>query len=343
MPPAKAAVNFVSVRADLWASLQPITLNAYDLNGDLIGSVTTVDVGRRRRSRSPLAGIHSVELLGTANVAGVAWDDLTFDTHSSPPVCPIPAPAGAMLVMCGLGAMRAFRRLRKRSAAATHPAGGPSQFGGQLPTVWRVPCLRLRKHALPVLSESPASGGQSGKVGETQYILRVAVCHCHPSGFQLPVNGCVVRVRGRSRCGEPPEQFGGDDLVALAIRVVALRHEAVERLAAADAILEAGEAVDEGHAVFAGEGADLLRVLVEGIVRVAEFCTHVRRGRQENHPDPGGLSPGNHRLPRRLRASQADAAVIQAVIDRDHIRPQRQHIALEPRSPRSRSSRRRWR
>jgi len=104
--------------------------------------------------------------------------------------------------------------------------------------------------------------------------------------------------------------------------VVALGHEAVERLAAADAIFEACEAIDEGHTIPAGEGADLLRVLVERVVRIAKLCTHVRGGRQEHHLDPGGFCLSDHRLPRRLRASQADATVIQGVVDRDHVRPQ---------------------
>jgi len=107
-----STVNFVSVRADLWASLQPITLNAYGLSGNLIGSATGVDVDGATLQVS-VAGIHSVELLGgTGDVAGVAWDDLTFDAEVPPPVCVIPAPASALLVMCGLGAMRAFRRRR---------------------------------------------------------------------------------------------------------------------------------------------------------------------------------------------------------------------------------------
>ncbi len=109
---AEAVVNFVSIRADLWASLQPITLNAYGLNGNLIGSMTTTDMdGATLQISAP--GIHSVELLGTGNVAGVAWDDLTFDTGEvTPPVCAIPAPASAMLVMCGLATIRAIRRRR---------------------------------------------------------------------------------------------------------------------------------------------------------------------------------------------------------------------------------------
>ena len=114
------------------------------------------------------------------------------------------------------------------------------------------------------------------------------------------------------------------------IGVVDLGHEVSQGLAVVHALLEAREAVNEGYGIPARESADLARVLIEGVVRVAEFCAGVGRGRQENHLDPGGLGLCDHRLPRRLRTRQADAAVIQTIIDRDHVRPKRQHVVLEP-------------
>jgi hypothetical protein len=107
----KVTTNFVSVRGDLWGSDRTVSLNAYDVNGNLIDAVTTNDVDGPTLEIFA-NGIHSVQLLGTDNQSGVAWDDLTFN-RTSDQVCPVPAPASAMLVLCGLGAMRAFRRLRK--------------------------------------------------------------------------------------------------------------------------------------------------------------------------------------------------------------------------------------
>jgi hypothetical protein len=102
--------DFVSVVSDLWGSGQSIALNAYDMDGNLIDSVTAIDSGGTTLELSA-AGIHSVQLLGTNNETGVAWDNLTFNSISNP--CVIPAPASALLALCGLGFMRAFRRLHQ--------------------------------------------------------------------------------------------------------------------------------------------------------------------------------------------------------------------------------------
>jgi len=110
-PSVMAVTDRVSIRTDFYGDIVPglersITLNAYDVFGNLIGSDTTVNMGGDLLEVS-VAGIHSVQFLGTDNNGGVAIDDLTF--------CPleaavVPAPAGAMLVACGLGAVRALRR-----------------------------------------------------------------------------------------------------------------------------------------------------------------------------------------------------------------------------------------
>jgi hypothetical protein len=77
-PLQRAVTNFVSVRADFQGEGQPITLNAFDVDGNLITSSTTADVGGATLSVSA-PGIHSVQFLGTQDEGGVALDDLTFN------------------------------------------------------------------------------------------------------------------------------------------------------------------------------------------------------------------------------------------------------------------------
>jgi hypothetical protein len=81
-PLQRAVTDFVSVRADLQGEGQSITLNTFDVNGNLIASFTTPDVGGATLSVSA-PGIHSVQFLGTQDQGGVALDDLTF--HSVTP------------------------------------------------------------------------------------------------------------------------------------------------------------------------------------------------------------------------------------------------------------------
>jgi len=104
-PSVMAVTDSVSVRGDLWGGGRAITLNAFDVSGNLIGASTTSDTGGAILQISA-AGIHSVQFLGTDNDGGVAIDDLTFD-----PLEPaVPAPAAVMLVVCGLGVVRALGR-----------------------------------------------------------------------------------------------------------------------------------------------------------------------------------------------------------------------------------------
>jgi hypothetical protein len=86
-PSMPAVTDFVSVRGDLQGSGQSITLNAFDVDGNLIASFTTTDDGGATLSVSA-PGIHSVQFLGTQDVVGgVALDDLTFNrvTPAGPP------------------------------------------------------------------------------------------------------------------------------------------------------------------------------------------------------------------------------------------------------------------
>jgi len=78
-PTQLAVTDFVSVRGDLHGAGQSITLDTFDVNGNLIASFTTTDVGGATLSISA-PGIHSVQFLGTQDQGGVALDDLTFNS-----------------------------------------------------------------------------------------------------------------------------------------------------------------------------------------------------------------------------------------------------------------------
>jgi hypothetical protein len=78
-PSQLAVTDFVSLRGDLEGdSGGSVTLNAYDVAGNLIGSITVPDSGGQLLAIST-PGIHRVEFLGTNNNYGVSVDDFTFN------------------------------------------------------------------------------------------------------------------------------------------------------------------------------------------------------------------------------------------------------------------------
>jgi hypothetical protein len=77
-PRIAAVTDFVSARGDLWGSGLPVTLKAFDVNGNLLTEMSTADSGGETLVVSS-PGIHSVEFHGTIDDAGVALDDLTFN------------------------------------------------------------------------------------------------------------------------------------------------------------------------------------------------------------------------------------------------------------------------
>ena len=104
--PAQFAVtDYVSVRGDSWGGGQLITLNAFDKDGILMDSFTTVDSGGATLTVSK-PGIHAVQFLGTQDSGGVALDDFAFNAVS--PVSPVPEPSTLLLLgsgLAGLGGM----------------------------------------------------------------------------------------------------------------------------------------------------------------------------------------------------------------------------------------------
>jgi len=82
-PYYEAVTNYVSVRADTNGHGANVTLEAFDINGTMIGSNTVADAGGETLSVT-VPGIHSVEFLGSDSGDGVAIDDFTFN-----PVTPV--------------------------------------------------------------------------------------------------------------------------------------------------------------------------------------------------------------------------------------------------------------
>jgi hypothetical protein len=82
-PSAQAVTDFASIRGDLAGSSNTLTMQAFDLNGNLLGTDTQPDVGGETVSLS-IPGIHSVHILPSTvgPIGGIGLDDLTFD----PPV-----------------------------------------------------------------------------------------------------------------------------------------------------------------------------------------------------------------------------------------------------------------
>ncbi len=105
-PFTPAATDFVSVRGDLWGLgiTQTVTMTAYDVHGNQIGSYSALDTGGETLTVS-VPGIHSVRLSGSIASGGVAYDDFTFNA-----VSPVPEPTTMLLLASGLIGLVGFRR-----------------------------------------------------------------------------------------------------------------------------------------------------------------------------------------------------------------------------------------
>jgi hypothetical protein len=116
-----ATTDHVKVLGDLFGlGSGTVTLNAFDLSGNLLGSVTDTDnkpLGQGPVLEFDMAGIHSVSFSGTSGTVG--FDNFEFDPVVTATVtASVPEPAGWALMIAGFGLAGAALR-RRRTAAAT--------------------------------------------------------------------------------------------------------------------------------------------------------------------------------------------------------------------------------
>jgi hypothetical protein len=81
-PSVPAVTNFVSIRADNAGGGGAMTLQAFDINGVLIGTASVIDVGGPTVSLS-LPNIHSIRV--TQAQSNIAFDDLRFNPVTAAP------------------------------------------------------------------------------------------------------------------------------------------------------------------------------------------------------------------------------------------------------------------
>jgi hypothetical protein len=112
--PGDSAIPFitssVSAKTDLWGTngIYSATLHAYDVTGTLLGSASVPDSNGQLLAFSA-EGIHRFELSSSApDTAGIAFDDVTFDSTS-----PIPIPAAVWLFGSGLLGLIGISRRKK--------------------------------------------------------------------------------------------------------------------------------------------------------------------------------------------------------------------------------------
>ena len=99
-PATPATTDHVSLRIDFAAtSGRNVTLNAFNLHGQLIDSFVTPDIGGATLQVSAL-GIHSVQFIGTTDSTGAAVDDFAFN-----PVVAVPEPSIISLLLVGVAAL----------------------------------------------------------------------------------------------------------------------------------------------------------------------------------------------------------------------------------------------
>jgi len=114
-PAVPAATDFVSIRGDLIANGDhPVTLEAFDVRGGLLGSMTQIDSQPWTLSFAG-AGIHSVRISQAPAAFSAAFDDLAFNAL-------VPVPEPSVVALLGIGALAVagrfwFWRQRRRSRA----------------------------------------------------------------------------------------------------------------------------------------------------------------------------------------------------------------------------------
>lgn len=129
--------------------------------------------------------------------------------------------------------------------------------------------------------------------------------------------------------GEPSGEFGGDKLVAFAVGVVGLGHEVGEFAAVVEVLFEELEAVDKADVILGGEVADLVGLLIEGVVGVIKGGFDVGGGGEKDDFDAGGEGGLDHGGPGLAGGGESEVAIIEAIIDGDDIGVVAEDIASE--------------
>jgi hypothetical protein len=108
-PSAPAATDFVSIRGDLIANgNHPVTLEAFDLSGALLGATTQIDSQPWTLSYSG-PGIHSIRVSQAPSAFSAAFDDLTFN-----PLVAVPEPSTLALLSTGGLSLAGLFLIRRR-------------------------------------------------------------------------------------------------------------------------------------------------------------------------------------------------------------------------------------
>lgn len=102
-----AVTDSVSIKGDRIPIPGNVTLQAYDINGNLVDDDVRPDVGPTVLSAAG-SGIHRIVFF--AETRTVAFDDLSFNTPVAAPAQTVPEPATAMLLLCGVAGLIALRR-----------------------------------------------------------------------------------------------------------------------------------------------------------------------------------------------------------------------------------------
>ena len=120
-----ATTNYVRVLGDLIPlGSGTVTLSAFDLLGNLLGSVSDNDnypLGQGPVLALSIAGIHSVSFSGTSQT--VAFDNFEFGDLSAPSDGAVPEPSSWALMILGLGGTGAMLRRRRQARMAIRAMG----------------------------------------------------------------------------------------------------------------------------------------------------------------------------------------------------------------------------
>jgi hypothetical protein len=140
-PTTPAATDFVSIRNDLIANgTEPVTIEAFDVSGTLLGRTTMIDDHTFTLSLSA-PGIHSVRISEGLSPGAAAFDDFTFNGA----LVAVPEPSTWALFAIGIGALVILRLSRPPNTALEPTRKSRSRGCSDGSRRWRV----MGFHAAP--------------------------------------------------------------------------------------------------------------------------------------------------------------------------------------------------